>query len=194
MNDSPDRARWDARYREEGPCARQPAALITGLDELLPRRGRALDVAGGAGRHAVWLARRGLDVTLVDVSPVGVDLARQAAAAAGVALDARVLDLERERESLPPGPWDLIVDFHYLQRSLFPALAAALAPGGLLVFVQPTRSNLERHPRPGPAHLLDDGELARIAASLPLEVVRLDEGWLEEGRHEARLVARRPGA
>lgn len=191
MNESPDRARWDARYREEGPCARQPSSLITGLDELLPRRGRALDVAGGAGRHAVWLARRGLDVTLVDVSPVGVDLARQAAAAAGVALDARALDLERE--PLPPGPWDVIVDFHYLQRSLFPAFAAALAPGGLLVFVQPTRSNLERHPRPGPAHLLDDGELARIAAGLPLEVVRLDEGWLEEGRHEARLVARRPG-
>lgn len=191
MSDA-DRERWDARYREEGPCARRPSSpssLITALDDLLPRRGRALDVAGGAGRHAVWLAGRGLDVTLVDVSPVGVDLARQAARAAGVALDARVVDLERD--ALPPGPWDLIVDFHYLQRSLLPALAQALTPGGLLVLVQPTRTNLERHPRPGPAHLLDDGELARLAAGLPLEVVRLDEGWLDEGRHEARLVARR---
>ncbi len=184
-----DRERWDARYREEGPRARSPSTLITALDDLLPRRGRALDVAGGAGRHAVWLAGRGLDVTLVDVSPVGVDLARQAARAAGVALDARVVDLERD--ALPPGPWDLIVVFHYLQRSLLPALAQALAPGGLLVLVQPTRTNLERHPRPGPAHLLDDGELARLAAGLPLEVVRLDEGWLDERRHEARLVAAR---
>lgn len=189
MSDA-DRERWDARYREEGPCARAPSALVTELDALLPRRGRALDVAGGAGRHAVWLARRGLEVTLVDVSPVGVDLARRAASEAGVPLDARALNLERE--PLPPGPWDLILDFHYLQRSLFPAFARALAPGGLLVFVQPTRRNLERHPRPGPAHLLDEGELARLAADLPLEVLRLDEGWLAEGRHEARLVARRP--
>ncbi|MCO5169092.1 MAG: class I SAM-dependent methyltransferase [Planctomycetes bacterium] len=184
-----DRERWDARYREQGPCAAAPSALVTALDDLLPRRGRALDVAGGAGRHAVWLARRGLDVTLVDVSPVGVDLARAAAAAAGVALDAFALDLERD--PLPGGPWDVIVDFHYLQRDLFPAFARLLAPGGVLVFVQPTRTNLERHPRPGPAHLLDDGEAARLAAGLPLEVLRLDEGWLAEGRHEARLVARR---
>lgn len=184
-----DRARWDARYREEGPCAREPSPLITALDDVLPRRGRALDVAGGAGRHALWLVRRGLEVTLVDVSPVGVDLARQAADAAGLALDARALDLEHD--PLPGGPWDLILDFHYLQRGLFTAFARALAPGGLLVFVQPTRTNLERHPRPGPAHLLEPGELARLAPSLPLEVVRLDEGWLDEGRHEARLVARR---
>jgi tellurite methyltransferase len=66
------------------------------------------------------------------------------------------------------------------------------------VFVQPTRSNLERHPRPGPAHLLDDGELPRLIAPLALEVVRLEEGWFdphdEDARHEARLIARRPRA
>lgn len=184
-----DRERWDARYREQGPCAASPSTLVASLDDLLPRRGRALDVAGGAGRHAVWLARRGLDVTLVDVSPVALDLARAAAGAAGVALDARALDLERD--PLPPGPWDVIVDFHYLQRDLFASFARLLAPGGVLVFVQPTRTNLERHPRPGPAHLLDDGEATRLVAGLPLEVLRLDEGWLAEGRHEARLVARR---
>lgn len=192
-----DRLRWDARYREEGAAARTPSPFVTSsLEPFLsgrsPGPGRALDVAGGSGRHALWLARRGLDVTLVDVSPVGLDLAREAARAAGLALDARALDLERE--PLPAGPWDVIVDYHYLQRSLLPVYARELAPGGLLVLVQPTRSNLERHPRPGAAHLLDDGELRRLIAPLPLEVVRLEEGWNDEGRHEARLVARRAGA
>lgn len=185
-----DRVRWDARYAEGAPGS-EPSPFVTSLDALLPRRGRALDVAGGAGRHAVWLARRGLTTTLVDVSPVGLDLAREAARAGGVALDARAADLERD--GLPAGPWDVILDFHYLQRSLFPAFAQALAPGGLLVFVQPTRRNLERHPRPGAAHLLEEGELARLVADLPLDVLRLDEGWTEEDRHEARLVARRRG-
>ncbi len=155
---------------------------------MLPRSGRALDVAGGTGRHAVWLARRGLDVWLVDVSPVAVELAERAAAAAGVALHATVADLTRD--PLPAGSWDLVLVFHYLQRDLFPELAASLAPGGLLVAAIATVRNLERHDRPPAEYLLAEGEAPSLAAGL--EVVRYDEGWLAEGRHEALLVARRP--
>lgn len=50
-----DREKWNARYREEGPPS-PPSPFLVGLDDLLPRRGRALDVAGGTGRHALWLA------------------------------------------------------------------------------------------------------------------------------------------
>jgi hypothetical protein len=53
----------------------------------------------------------------------------------------------------------------------------------VLVFVQPTRR------RPGPRFLLEEGELVRLAGGL--DVVQYREGWLEEGRHEALLVARR---
>jgi hypothetical protein len=52
----------------------------------------------------------------------------------------------------------------------------------------PTRSNLERHTRPDPRHLLEDGELPGLVPGL--EIVRYEEGWTEQGRHEARLVAR----
>ena len=55
--------------------------------------------------------------------------------------------------------------------------------------VHPTRSNLRRHTRPGPRHLLGDGELPGLVRGL--EVLRYEEGWTEQGRHEARLVARR---
>jgi 2-polyprenyl-3-methyl-5-hydroxy-6-metoxy-1,4-benzoquinol methylase len=181
-----DRIKWDARWREEAGRT-GPSPWLVSLDAVLPRAGRALDVAGGAGRNAVWLAQRGLSVTLVDVSPVGVAAAEASAQAAGVAIEARVLDLETE--ALPAGPWDLIVQVHYLQRSLFSHYAALLAPGGLLVVEHPTLTNATRHPRPGPAYLLEDGELPRLCAGL--SIVQYDEGWNEAGRHEARLVARR---
>jgi tellurite methyltransferase len=184
-----DRDLWNTRYREWPPPA-DPSPFVTSLDPLLPRTGRALDVAGGRGRHALWLARRGLDVTLEDVSDVGLAEAAAAAKAESVALTTIQTDLETD--PLPPGPWDVIVCTYFLHRPLFDQFPQVLAPGGLLVFAHATRTNLERHARPGPAHLLDDGELPRLVRGL--EVLRLEEGWLESGRHEARVVARRPVA
>src|SRR5687767_3623974 len=55
-----ERTKWNARYAEQG-ASREPSRLVTELADRLPRSGRALDIAGGGGRHAVWLAARGLD-------------------------------------------------------------------------------------------------------------------------------------
>jgi tellurite methyltransferase len=181
-----DRERWNARYREEEP-RRAPSSFLTGLDALLPRRGRALDVAGGTGRHALWLARRGLAVTLADVSEVALDEAMRSARAEGLPLATVQVDLEEA--PLPEGPWDLILCAYFLHRPLFAAFPGALAPGGWLAFAHATRRNLERHARPGPAFLLEEGELATLVRGL--HVIQLTEGWFEEGRHEARLVARK---
>ncbi len=166
----------------------EPSPYLLSLDGVLPRRGRALDIAGGAGRHAAWLAARGLDVTLLDISKAGLVHAKARAAATGVSI--RTLECDLETQALPRGPWDLILCSYYLQRSLFPEFAQLLAPGGLLVFFHATRSNLERNARPPAAFLLDDGELVGLAGSL--EVVRYEVGWFDAGRHEARLIARRP--
>jgi SAM-dependent methyltransferase len=184
-----DRERWNARYREaDAPEA--PSPFLLAQDELLPRRGRALDVGGGAGRHALWLARRGLDVTLADVSDVA--LARAAEEARRQGLQLATVQVDLEAEPLPAGPWDLVVCTYFLHRPLFARIEAALAPGGLLVVAHATRTNLERHPRPGPRHVLEDRELPRLVARL--EVLRYEEGWLDAGRHEARVVARRRDA
>jgi tellurite methyltransferase len=178
-----DRARWEARYQQEtaiGP----PSPFLVALDGDLPQAGRALDVAGGSGGNARWLAARGLDVTLVDISARALALARSS----GVPLTVAELDLDRD--PLPAGPFDLVVCVHYLDRALFASFASVLRPGGLLVFVQPTRTNLTRHPHPSARFLLDDGELPHLLQGL--EIVRYDEGWFpDDGRHEARLLARR---
>jgi SAM-dependent methyltransferase len=181
-----DRRRWDARYREHEPGLRQPSGSLVALADLMPQDGRALDVAGGTGRHAQWLARRGLDVTLADISRVALELARREAARDGLPL--RTLAIDLEAEPLPPGHLSVILCVDFLWRPLFEAIPAALAPGGLLVVVHPTRTNLQRHARPGPRHLLEDGELPGLVRGL--EIVRYEEGWTEQGRHEARLVAR----
>jgi hypothetical protein len=98
--------------------------------------------------------------------------------------------LDLETDPLPAGPWDLILNFYFLERRLFPAYAAALAPGGLLVVIHPTRTNLLRHAHPSARLLLDDGELPALIGDA-LTLVRAEEGWLDDGCHEARLVARR---
>jgi tellurite methyltransferase len=186
MSDA-DRQKWDARYAQPAAAPRDPEPFLLELDHLLPRSGRALDVAGGAGRNAIWLARRGLDVTLVDISAVGLDHARKAAAEAGVSIEAISADLDVD--PLPEGPWNLIVCCHFLWRPLFTQFPGLLADAGLLVVVHPTRKNLERNASPSERFLLEEGELRRLADGLI--IVQYDESWRTSGRHEARLVARR---
>jgi SAM-dependent methyltransferase len=128
-----------------------------------------------------------LDVTLCDISETALDFARARAREAGVSVETLALDLEQE--AMPAGPWDLVVSFDYLQRDLFPLFPEILAPGGLLVFSQPTRSNLERHPRPGSTHLLEDGELPTLVRGLT--VLFYEERWCDDDRHHARLVAQK---
>jgi tellurite methyltransferase len=181
-----DRRKWNTRYREQAGT-QEPSGFLRSLAEQLPSTGRALDVAGGSGHDALWLARRGLDVTLVDVSDVALERAVEAARESGVSLRVQRLDLEVE--PLPPGPFEVVLCLNYLWRPLFATFPEVLAPGGLLVFAQPTRSNLQRNPHPSARFLLEDGELPRLLQDL--EVVSSTEAWTGEGRHEARLVARR---
>jgi tellurite methyltransferase len=181
--------RWDARYATMRGPPGPPCALLLEEAERLPRQGRALDVAGGRGRHALWLAARGLDTTLLDGSAVGLGLATAEAARRGLPLHILRHDLEAH-PTLPAGPWDLIVWTFYLNRIALPSVSEVLAPGGLLLLAHPTVRNLERHPRPSARFLLDEGELPPLLPGLDL--LRHDEGWTADGHHEAWVLARRP--
>jgi len=187
-----DRERWDARYRGSGHASGVPMAALVELSRWLPDRGRALDVAGGAGVNAVWLARRGLEVTVADISAVGLERAAQRAEAQGVELIAVEVDLEEE--SLPAGPWALVLCCNYLQRDLLERAAPELGEGGRVVWVHPTVVNLERHERPGRRFLLEPGEARTLAEAAGLRVRWAEESWVGEGaeaRHLSRLVAER---
>lgn len=152
-----------------------------------PRAGRAMDVAGGAGRAAVILGARGLTVTLVDISEVALAMAIEHGQRSRVELQTLHLDLAVD--PLPAGPWDLITCFNYLDRALFPVMIESLAPGGQLAVSLATRTNLERNKRPPSRFLLDDGELPSLLS--PLSVVFYTEGWNTEGRHMADAMAKK---
>ena len=179
-----DRERWDQRWGEGGHSDGDPPDWLADLERELPRAGRALDVAAGSGRAALWLARHGLTTLAVDVSPVGLERLGASAARRGLRVETRVLDLERE--PLPAGPFDVVACLRYLQRDLFPALRDCLSPGGLLVCELMTRRNLERHDHPSGRFLVEENELLELVA--PLRVVYHREGWID-GRALARVAA-----
>lgn len=180
------RESWDRRYESGSHVPADPPHWLAELADELPTVGCALDVAAGAGPVALWLARAGLAVTAVDISPVGLEICAAAARAESLSVETRVLDLESQ--PLPDGPWDLIACAHYLQRALFSSMVERVAAGGVLVCEIATVRNLERHARPSERFLLEEGELLELCK--PLHIAYYREGWLD-GRAQARVLARK---
>lgn len=189
MTLNPDAQRWNARYRSQaiGP-AEPPRQLLRDVAQRLPAAGLALDVAMGRGSNAALLLERGLRVIGFDVSWVAVRYAK----ARWPALNAAVLDLTQA--VLPPDTFDVILNFYYLDRALWPQYRRALKPGGWLVFETMTRDMLRLKPDLNPSHLLEPGELR--AAFEDWDVILEYEGWRtgQDGHRKAvaQLAARRP--
>jgi tellurite methyltransferase len=190
-----ERERWNRRYSERGiaPLRRRPAIWLVDNEDLLAGSSgrRALDVACGDGRNARYLAGLGLTVDAVDVSDVAIEALAAAVAQRGLPINPLRVDLTRE--PLPARRYDVIVQFNYLQRSLFPVLAQALVPGGVLIAETMLRAP-DGHGGSGidSRFLLEPGELR--AAFPDLDVVRYREGVFERGngpRSLASVVARR---
>lgn len=167
-----------------------PASWLVAQQHLLPRRGRALDVACGRGRHALWLARRGLSVVAIDRDAAAIGDLTEHARGLNLPVEPHVADLENLRIDLGHDRYDAIVVFNYLHRPLVPHLVTALRQHGVLVYETFTREQA-RHGKPrNPDYLLEPGELSRLVVPLHVEVSREGE---YEGRHVASIVARRRG-
>jgi len=166
----------------------EPSSWLGQHAGLLPREGRALDVASGRGRHALWLAERGLTTLAVDRDPEAIRALNEAARERHLPLRAEVRDLEGGETSFHGSTFDVIVVVHYLHRPLFPALIDALAPGGLLVYETFTRAQAARGKPTNPDFLLKPRELLELVE--PLAVLASREGDFD-GRMVASVVARR---
>ncbi len=170
---------WDERYRQGRTMPDEPAALLVENLSLLPKGGKALDIAMGTGRNALYLASLGFRVTGVDVSAVAVEKCREKAERLGLPIEALVADLERS--PLPSNEYDLIVNFYYLQRSLTAQIVAALRTGGVLVFESFTIDQLQFGWGPkSPDHLLRPGELREMFAEM--EPLLYHEGVVQGDR------------
>jgi SAM-dependent methyltransferase len=129
---------WDKRYRLREHAASDfdagPSPLLVETAARLPP-GRALDLASGPGRNALWLAERGWDVTAVDGAPTATATIRSRAAERGVKFTAITADLEKGEFEIEPSSWDLIAITYYLQRNLFEPAKRGVVPGGVLISI-----------------------------------------------------------
>ena len=113
-----DQKRWDEKYRERAFDPGQGAAPFLKQHLSFLPRGKALDLAAGEGRNAVFLAEHGFEVEAVDISPVALSRARRLAEVRGVKIKTVRTDLKEYR--IAPEHFDLIIDFDYLDRILDP--------------------------------------------------------------------------
>jgi SAM-dependent methyltransferase len=181
---------WNRRYAEQELVwsAGPNRFLVTEAGDLPP--GRALDLACGEGRNAIWLAERGWQVTAVDFSEVAVEKGRARSAGVDFAV-ADLLAYEPEEQA-----YDLVIVF-YLQlsadelRLVLGRAARAVAPGGTFLLVGHDLRNLsDGHGGPQDAAVLYRAE--EIPALLDgLELERA-EPVDRDGAIDALVKARRP--
>ena len=183
---------WDRRYRSGERAAEDLDAAPTPLlvetaRKLVP--GKALDLACGTGRNALWLAGQGWRVTAVDGSPVAIETLRSRASERGMIVNTRVADLEHFEYQVEPSSWDLIGICYYLQRDLFEPAKQGVAPGGILVSIV----HITEPGEEPTGHRLRHGELERYFQGW--EILHRREGRPNDTAHQrsvAEIVARRP--
>jgi SAM-dependent methyltransferase len=175
---------WDERYR--GPdyaYGTEPNDFLVATADQLPA-GRVLCLGEGEGRNAVWLAGRGLEVTAVDASGVGLEKARRLAAERGVAVDTVHADLATF--TLEPGAWDAVVSIFChlppaLRADVHRRAVAGLRPGGVLLLEAYTPRQLDLGTGGPPV-----AELMMDADTLRAELAGLDFLHLEELERDIR--------
>ena len=175
-----DRYQWDERYAgDELVWTSTPNQFLVSEVLGLPP-GRAVDLACGEGRNAVWLAEQGWKVTGVDFSPVGLAKAQRFAALRNV--EATWVESALQQWRPPPEGFDLVAML-YLQlpqpeRSIALEVAAsAVAPGGRLLVVAHDQDNLTRgFGGPSSAEVLDSvADVSGEAVEAGLTVERADQ-------------------
>jgi tellurite methyltransferase len=183
---------WDERYRSEERAAEDldaaPTPLLVEMAKLLAS-GKALDLACGTGRNALWLAEQGWSVTAVDGSASAIEILRGRASERGITLATKVVDLEKSEYRIEPSRWDLVAVCYYLQRNLFEFAKLGVVPGGILVSIV----HITEPGEEPTAHRLKPGELERYF--LGWEILHRYEGKPNDTAHRrsvAEIVARRP--
>jgi tellurite methyltransferase len=195
-----DRESWDERYRAGEFGFREPDAFVIEahrdyLTQLLPADSAGLDLAGGTGHHAIWLAQQGWRMTLVDWSKAALEIAGERFAASRIANRLEIVngaagEVLTQFQSEDRRFGFILVSF-FLDRNVLPLLPQVLSPGGLLLYrtytVDNERLGNPRGPR-NPEYLLRSQELLQVYREM--KILHYDETVSKKG--VAELIAQCP--
>ncbi len=184
-----DRSQWDQVFDRQGYVfGKEPAALLQEHVDILPV-GRALDIAMGEGRNAVFLAKKGFVVEGVDISEVAIRKAKRLAKENKVEITTTAADLNHYQ--IKPEAYEVILNIQYLQRSLIPQIKRGLKRGGVVVFENQTVDQLKLPDSAGLRrdYLLKVGELKELFSEFKI----LHYAETNDGKQAvATLVAMKP--
>jgi SAM-dependent methyltransferase len=164
-----------------------PAQFLVENTGLLPK-GKALDLAMGNGRNALYLAKRGFEVEGVDISAESVNGALESAKNFGVNLKAMVADLENSYR-IEKDSYEVIVCFNYLYRPIIPQIKEGLCRGGMVVYETFIVDQVQFGKPKNPDHLLKHNELLDLFRDF--RCLRYQEGIFESQRALAGIIAQK---
>lgn len=183
-----DRSRWDTLFKTRTYVyGKEPAGFL--LENLpLFHVGRALDIAMGEGRNAVFLAKKGFMAVGVDISQEAIRKAKLLAKEQGVKIETVNADLNHY--SIQPETYDLIINIQYLNRPLIAQIKRGLKKGGYVVFENHTLQQLKNMKNQSLSRdfLLKPGELRELFRDFDIKVYRETDDGKEA---TASLVARK---
>lgn len=185
---------WDNRFDvERFLYGTEPVEFLKDNVHRLAK-GKALVLAAGEGRNAVWLAGQGYDVTAMDASPIGLEKATALAGQRGVTINTEVGDLQQGYD-MGEAEYDLITDFYYHDMAMIPAVMRALKPGGMFVLQNFSIDQLKtnRFGPKNPDYLAKPNELLQALEGYRIlhyedTIVNLDEGMHQGPGAVVRLI------
>jgi SAM-dependent methyltransferase len=162
-----DRFKWNQKYETE-QLSDAPSSIVKQFYRLAEGK-KALDIASGNGRNALFLAKQGFAVDAVDISDAGLNLF------AGKHEKVRPICADLDNFDIASGQYDLILNIKYLNRRLFPYVREGLKRGGVIIFQTFLDSADENTEQPHCRdYLLRENEL--LHAFLSLRILYYREG------------------
>ena len=189
---NPEADRWNEKYSQELELwlEMEPRQLLVSFIHMLPNQGLALDAACGVGTNAIYLAQHGFKVIGIDISEYALRQLISRVRFLGLPVDVAVADLSHPW--LPAQIFDVITNFHFLERTTIEVYKQAMKSGGFILFdtfmVEPPSID-------SPVYYLKPGELRCFFDDF--EIIHYAEEMLRPGRSfrersAARIVARKP--
>ena len=123
--------KWNERYRGGRHAQRDPSEILIRWEPELPK-GRALDLACGAGRNSIYLAKKGYSVNAIDYSDEALKIAQERAEGEGVEVNWIRADLNEH--DLPEEAYDLVLVSHLHPEDNLEKIKRAVKPGGAIVY------------------------------------------------------------